>query len=76
MASEKERDVASPSHQRPPFADPLAGGIDPTAPGAPHEPGGEATNQSQGRNADAPGASRPDWKEPRPGTQPEPPKAA
>jgi len=44
--SARDRDTASPSHQRPPFADPLPGGLDPTAPGAPHEPGGEATRQS------------------------------
>jgi hypothetical protein len=38
------RDTETPSHQRASFNDPLPGG-DPTAPGAPHEPGGEAVTQ-------------------------------
>lgn len=38
------RDTETPSHQRADFNDPLPGG-DPTAPGAPHEPGGEAFTQ-------------------------------
>jgi hypothetical protein len=37
-------DIATPSHQRASFNDPLPGG-DPTAPGAPHEPGGEGFTQ-------------------------------
>ena len=48
MTEPHERDTASPSHQRPPFSDPLPGGKDPTAPGAPHEPGGADYRQSQG----------------------------
>lgn len=47
MDNNLDRDIASPSHQRPPFADPLAGGVDPTSPGAPHEPGGTDYRQSQ-----------------------------
>jgi hypothetical protein len=47
MDKKLNRDIASPSHQRPPFADPLAGGVDPTSPGAPHEPGGTDYRQSQ-----------------------------
>ena len=39
-------DTETPSHQRPPFADPLAEGADPTAPGSPHEPGGSDYRQS------------------------------
>jgi hypothetical protein len=35
------RDTETPSHQRASYNDPLPGG-DPTAPGAPNEPGGEA----------------------------------
>lgn len=65
MASEKDRDVASPSHQRPPFADPLPGGIDPTAPGAPHEPGGEALRQSKVKNPATPSTSLSDLEETR-----------
>lgn len=76
MASEKDRDSASPSHQRPPFADPLPGGIDPTAPGAPHEPGGEALRQSREKDRETPATSLPDWKEAREKGQPEPPEAA
>lgn len=38
------RDTETPSHQRASFNDPLPGG-DPTAPGAPHEPGGEGFTQ-------------------------------
>ena len=41
---EPTRDIATPSHQRASFNDPLPGG-DPTAPGAPHEPGGEGFTQ-------------------------------
>ena len=41
---EPARDIATPSHQRASFNDPLPGG-DPTAPGAPHEPGGEGFTQ-------------------------------
>lgn len=37
-------DTETPSHQRASFNDPLPGG-DPTAPGAPHEPGGEGFTQ-------------------------------
>ena len=54
-----DRDIASPSHQRPPFADPLAGGIDPTSPGAPHEPGGTDYRQSE-EQENAPLYSTPD----------------
>ena len=39
------RDTETPSHQRADFNDPLPGG-DPTAPGAPHEPGGEGFTQA------------------------------
>ena len=39
------RDTETPSHQRADFNDPLPGG-DPTAPGAPHEPGGEVFTQA------------------------------
>ena len=39
------RDSETPSHQRASFNDPLPGG-DPTAPGAPHEPGGEGFTQT------------------------------
>jgi hypothetical protein len=38
-------DGPTPSHQRADFNDPLPAG-DPTAPGAPHEPGGDAFRQS------------------------------
>ena len=44
-------DTETPSHQRPPFADPLPGAVDPTAPGAPHEPAG--TDFTQSREGDA-----------------------
>jgi len=40
------RDTETPSHQRADFNDPLPGG-DPTAPGAPHEPGGEGFTQAK-----------------------------
>ena len=43
------QDTETPSHQRADFNDPLPGG-DPTAPGAPHEAGGEAFNQSTSSN--------------------------
>lgn len=52
MDRKAQPDTESPSHQRPPFADPLAGRVDPTAPGAPHEPGGEDYNQSKARPVD------------------------
>jgi hypothetical protein len=39
-------DTETPSHDRAPYSDPVAGG-DPTAPGAPHEPGGEDYRQSE-----------------------------
>ena len=42
-----DSDKASDSHQRAPYSDPLAGNLDPTAPGAPHEPGGTDYNQSK-----------------------------
>lgn len=35
-----ERDTESSTHQRAPFSEPLADGMDPTAPGAAHEPSG------------------------------------
>jgi hypothetical protein len=57
---DRDRDTESPTHQRPSFSDPLAGGIDPTAPGAPHEPGGTDYHQSQERSAVDPGAAIPD----------------
>lgn len=44
------RDIATPSHQRASFNDPLPGG-DPTAPGAPHEPGGEGFTQKPNASA-------------------------
>jgi hypothetical protein len=47
MDKDLDRDIASPSHDRPPFADPLAEGVDPTSPGAPHEPGGTDYRQSK-----------------------------
>lgn len=71
MASEKDRDIATPSHQRPPFADPLPGGMDPTAPGAPHEPGGDAMRQSRPVSPATRDTRRPEVKEPRPETQPD-----
>jgi len=45
----KVGDTESSSHQRADYNDPLVGG-DPTAPGAPHEPGGEAFRQSSHRS--------------------------
>jgi hypothetical protein len=39
------RDTETPSHQRASYNDPLPGG-DPTAPGSPQEPGGEAFTQA------------------------------
>jgi hypothetical protein len=45
VAHEPQRDVATPSHQRASFSDPLPYG-DSTAPGAPHEPGGEGFAQA------------------------------
>lgn len=47
MDNNLNRDIASPSHQRAPFSDPLADGADPTSPGAPHEPGGTDYRQSK-----------------------------
>ena len=76
MPSEEDRDFASRSHQRPPFADPLAGGIDPTAPGAPHEPGGEAMRQSRVKNPNTPSTSFPLDREKGRKSRPEPPDAA
>jgi hypothetical protein len=42
-----DTDKATDSHQRAPYSDPLAGNLDPTSPGAPHEPGGTDYNQSK-----------------------------
>ena len=53
MDKDLNRDIASPSHQRPPFSDPLAGGADPTSPGAPHEPGGSWWGRTAGALAGA-----------------------
>ena len=50
------RDSETASHQRASFNDPLPGG-DPTAPGAPHEPGGEGFTQAP--NASTSKAIRP-----------------
>ena len=66
-----DRDTESPSHQRPPYADPVPG--DPTAPGAPHEPGGMDFNQSSTDTTRPDSADRPDAEErarsaPKPGT--------
>jgi hypothetical protein len=47
----RPEDTETPSHQRAEFNDRLAGG-DPTAPGAPNEPGGIAFNQSSRPGAD------------------------
>lgn len=56
-----ERDTESATHQRAPFSDPLADGMDPTAPGAPHEPGGVDYAQSEPRSgADRGTDQRPD----------------
>jgi hypothetical protein len=44
--NDSPRDTESRSHQRPPYSDPLPTG-DPTAPGAPHEPGGVDFHQSE-----------------------------
>ena len=60
MSAEKRRDTASPSHDRAPFNDQLRDGLDPTSPGAPQEPGGEAERQSQ-RSAGTPMHDKPDW---------------
>lgn len=62
MDKDLNRDIASPSHQRPPFSDPLAGGADPTSPGAPHEPGGTDYRQSK-EQGHAPLHARPDREE-------------
>ena len=64
MSDEIRRDTSSPSHDRAPFNDPLRDGLDPTAPGAPHEPGGEAERQSE-RSAGTPLHDKPDWEIPR-----------
>ena len=50
-------DTETKSHQRADYNDPLPGG-DPTAPGAPHEPGGEGFTQAP--NADTSNALRVD----------------
>ena len=63
MSETVRRDTESPTHQRAPFNDPLREGLDPTAPGAPHEPGGEAERQSE-RSPGTPIASTPDSEEP------------
>lgn len=60
MAEHSKRDIESPTHQRAPFNDPLRDGLDPTSPGAPHEPGGEAQRQSQ-RSPGTPLADEPEW---------------
>jgi len=62
MATDRKRDTASDTHQRAPFNDPLRGGMDPTAPGAPHEPGGEASRQSE-RSEGTPITAAPDSEE-------------
>lgn len=59
MARDDRQDDSS-THDRPPFADPLADGMDPTAPGAPHEPGGSDYHQSETRTADTPDRVQPD----------------
>lgn len=66
-----DRDTASPSHQRAPFADPLADGIDPTSPGAPHEPGGTDYRQSE----DGKQASETEVPTATPGLNPDAPEA-
>ena len=53
MANERGQDE-SQSPPRAPFSDPLAGGMDPTAPGAPHEPGGTDYRQSDSQDAATP----------------------
>jgi hypothetical protein len=59
------RDTETPSHQRADYNDPLPGG-DPTAPGAPHEPGGEAFTQAPNPStSDALDVG--DWQKSRPG---------
>jgi hypothetical protein len=59
------RDTETPSHQRADFNDPLPSG-DPTAPGAPHEPGGEAFTQAPNPStSDALDVG--DWQKSRPG---------
>ena len=55
------RDTESPSHQRAPFSDPIPG--DPTARGAPHEPGGVDYHQSEVDTTPSHGADRPDSEE-------------
>jgi hypothetical protein len=56
-----ERDTESPSHQRAPFSDPVPG--DPTAPGAPHEPGGVDYRQSEVNTTPTHHADTPDSEE-------------
>ena len=60
MSKEIRRDTPSPSHERAPYSDPLRDGLDPTSPGAPHEPGGEAERQSQ-RSPGTPLHDKTDW---------------
>jgi len=42
-----EADSRNPSHRRAEASDPLFEGVDPTAPGAPHEAGGLMSRQSE-----------------------------
>ncbi|MGH7638117.1 MAG: hypothetical protein ACREOK_10745 [Gemmatimonadaceae bacterium] len=65
MDKDLNRDIASPSHQRPPFSDPLADGADPTSPGAPHEPGGTDYRQSKEQDNAALNATPDSEEEPR-----------
>lgn len=60
------RDTETASHQRADFNDPLPGG-DPTAPGAPHEPGGEAFTQSRNATTSDPLPSHDDQRDPHQG---------
>ena len=60
-------DTETKSHQRADFNDPLPGG-DPTAPGAPHEPGGEGFTQAP--NPSTSEALRwDDWQKGKPGAR-------
>ena len=68
MAHEQDRDE-SQAPARAPFSDPLAGGMDPTAPGAPHEPGGTDYRQSDSQDTVTP-ESAPDSKNPARRTKP------
>lgn len=47
MSDKIRRETESPTHQRATFNDPLRDGLDPTAPGSPHEADGEAQHQSR-----------------------------